>query len=397
MNKKAIFILGSIFLLIVGTLGFLIYSRYVSNNKDAPPPVQTGNSSTTPQNNGDNGQEASTTPFISSLFVKLTESEQVVSPALFYNGNGVTYMDNRGALFKSDFDASEGGQLKLTRTRNLSIPSKTGVTRILWPKNGDDFIVEMSDYSGNHAYSYFNFATGNYIDLPTQIKALEWMPSGSKIIFVWVDKDAGGKEKASLNIADPDTKNYQQIAELWESDDSIYLSPDGLNLALHRTQNEASTNKIVLTSADGKVWRDLVKEGYNFGVLWSPDSQKLLFSKRDRSGGSFQLWYYDLYSGEVKNLGLNTVPQKAVWASDSRTIFVAAPEEASVIINPKNMRDTFTKDIFYKIDTSSAGKNIYTPENEPLDGRDMFLNSSEDKLFFRNAQDGGLYYLDLTK
>lgn len=403
MNKKAIVILGAILLLIVGTLGFLVYSRYSGDNGDntTQPPIDNPNDDTsgTGTNPDDGGADEPITPEPPvEKFIQLTSGKQVVSPVLFYNGNGVTYLDQSGKFFKSDFETSADGLLQLIRTRNLNIESKSGISKILWPKNGDDFMAEVAS-GGNKSFSYFNFDTGAYVDLPTQVKAVQWLPAGDKILFIWVDKGADGVEKASLNIANPDTMGYQQVAELWETDDELYLSPDGLSVILNRTRNTEPANGILMTTPDGKIWKDLVKEGYNLGVLWSPDSQKFLFSKRERSGRNFQLWLYDLYTGEVKNLGVSGAPQKAVWAQDSRTVYFATPRDSAEIIDPANLgslNGTFTTDAFYKIDTGTLEKTEYLPESFSIDGRDLFLNPGEDKLFFKNAQDGGLYYLDLT-
>jgi len=396
MNKKAIVILGAIFLLIVGTLGFLVYSRYSSNEEQNPPPANSEPIPEDPNANGGNTNPPTTTPEQAEKLVRLTLSEQVISPILFYNGNGVTYLNQSGQLIKADFEALANGQIQLTRTRDLGIASKSNITKILWPKNGDDFIAEISastgsGFSSGRGFSYFNFATGAYIDLPEQVKALEWMPSGDKILFIWVDKDAEGNEKATLNMADPDTKNYQQIAELYEADDVLHLSPDGMNLVFHRTQNTESVNKIIQTTPQGTIWKDLVKEGFNYGILWSPDSQKFLFSKKERNSQKYQLWYYDLLTGEVKNLGLFSTVDKAVWAGDSKTVYAAVPTSGSA------GEGALTIDSFYKIDTATLEKKEYQAYASDLDGRDLFLNSAGDKLFFRNAQDGGLYYLDLNQ
>src|SRR3989338_6800484 len=101
MNKKAIIILAAIFLLIVGTLGFLIYSRSSSNGEDPAPIVDNGGANPL---DGSGAEVATTTPELPSAekFTKLTASEAVVSPVLFYNGNGVTYIDSQGELIKAD-------------------------------------------------------------------------------------------------------------------------------------------------------------------------------------------------------------------------------------------------------------------------------------------------------
>src|SRR5437764_662392 len=115
MNKKAIAILGGIFLLIVGTLGFLIYTKYYSTKK-------------------------------------------------------------------------------------------TGITKILWPDSGDDFLAEIT--SGNtKIWSFYNSQTGVFEDLAPQVTALDWMPGGKEILYIWLENG-----KASLNRSEGDTKNWKFIA-----------------------------------------------------------------------------------------------------------------------------------------------------------------------------------------
>ncbi len=89
------------------------------------------------------------------------------------------------------------------------------------------------------------------------------------------------------------------------------------------------------------------------------------------------------------------MPFKAVWASDSRTVYLAAPEGGQGISDPNGT--SLTTDSFYRLDVSTLEKTEFKPDNLNLDGRELFLNVSEDKLFFKNAQDGELYYLDLTQ
>jgi hypothetical protein len=404
MNKKAIIILATIFLLIVGTLGFLIYSRYSNNQSDNTETTNNNevivDNSQPTQPEGGSGNNPTTTPVSTEKFIKLTQGDSVISPILFYNGNGVTYMTQAGKLMKADFENLSNGTLQLTRNRNIEMQSKSNIEKILWPKSGDDLIAVLNKNTGGARYSYFNFSTGNYTDLPEQISYLEWLPSGDKIVFIWNEKKSDGSIKSTLNIAKPDTTGYQEIAELWENDDMLYTSPDGLNVAFHRTENNSSVNKLTVVSIDGKVWKDLSKEGYSYGVLWSPDSQKVLFGKRERNGRNFQLWLYDLYDGQVKNLGVYGAPQKAVWAFDSRTMYFATPKSATEIIDPVNLEGSlsvFTSDTFFKLDTQTMEKIEFMPENLSIDARDLFLNPAEDKVFFKNAQDSALYYLNLVQ
>ncbi len=382
MNKKAIAILGAIFLLIVGTLGFLVYSKYSTKKTTDPAPVaQNPISTTTPIDT------STTTPVAdpASNIIKLS-GDQVLSPVLFYNGSGISYFDNQGGLYKASFQ-DDGVNITLDQKKKLDIPVKNGITKILWPINGDDFIAEIPTQNDKKTWSYFNSATGIYTDLPTQITAVDWMPSGKQIMYIWMENG-----KASLNISDPDSKNWKALADMWETDDAISVSPDGLQILYYETANSGGDNAINLVSADGKIWKSMVKNGYNFGVLWSPDGKKFIFAKKDPATQKYQLWVYNIASGEIKNLGLFTTTDKTVWDKDSNVIYSAVPNSGTI------GEGVLTSDSFYRMDLTTLERKQYpAPSGSQIDGRNLFLNSVGDKLLFRNAQDGALYYLDLTK
>lgn len=393
MNKKAIAILGAIFLLIVGTLGFLIYSKY-AGNKTTPPDQtagQTASSTNTSTSGNPTPPPTPTPPASTSNIVKLTD-DQVVSPVLFFNGLGITYFDRSGNLLQGNFQ-DNNGQLTLTGKKQLAIPAKANVVKIIWPSKGNDFIAQLRDSSGLPAgqagktsWSYFNSATGVYTDLPPQVQSLDWMPSGQQIMYTWLDNN-----KSTLSLGNPDATNYKTLADMWENDDALSVSPDGTQVLYYETNSASTTNAINSVTADGKVWKSLVKIGQNYGVEWSPDGQKFLFAKKDTSTLRYQLWVYNLASGEIKNLGLFTTVDKAVWDKDSNTIYAAVPTSGEIGYS------NLTVDGFFRIDIGNLNKKQYTSGALTVDGRDLFLNITSDKLFFRNAQDGALYYLDLTK
>jgi hypothetical protein len=383
MNKKAIAILGLIFFLIVGTLGVLIYSRYFNK----PEPQKLVENNPPPE---DNTPLPTTTPEVvipvvsESKYIKLTDGP-VLSPILYFNGNGVTYFDREGRVWQSSFNLSSTGKLEMIDIKAVNLPPRSNIYQVHWPPATDSYMAEFRTL-GKKTWSYFNSLTGAFTDLPEQITSWDWMPDGKQIIYIWLDNG-----KATLNMGNPDSSNWKEISELWEPDNEIKVSPDGLNILFYRTNNSEAVNGISLTTPDGKIWRSLVKEGYNFGAKWSPDSRKFLFAKRDRNTQKYQLWNYDLYTSEVRNLGLFTTVEKAVWDKSGRYVYAAVPQEGAA------EDGALTVDKIFRVDVQTGQFDEFDPKDLKVDAREMSLNSEGDKLFFRNAQDGGLYYVDLTK
>ncbi len=378
MNKRAIAILGAIFILIVGTLGFLIYSR----SKKSSEPVANTNTETPVVENPVTQDPVAEEPEVQAGgAVRLTDaSDPIVSPILFFQGNGISYFNTQGHLFQTDLSLT-GDTALLSNKRELSITLKSGISKILWPSAGNNFIAEFNSNT-KPSWSFYNSLSASYVDIPAQVYSLDWMPSGDKIVFVWIDANGS----ATLNIGNPDTSGYQMLTDLYEPDNVISVAPNGKNILFYRTQTADNTkNTINMVSIDGKTFSSIVKDGYNSGVLWSPDSQKFLFTKRDSGTQKFGLWMADVSTGEIKNLGVYTSVTKAVWSKDGQTVYAGVPTTG-------NAGQGLTQDTIYKITVATAQSQQF-PTNVAVDAQNLFLSSDESTLFFKNAQDNALYYI----
>ncbi len=373
MNKRAIAILGAIFLLIVLTLAFLIYQKNKSKTPDGTEITQDQDGS------ADTDQETTPIPPALNKAIKLTD-DQVVSPVLFYQGDGVTYFTRSGQLFRNKITVTNGTVL-LANKEELPIPLKGSLQKIIWPQASDNFIAEIGT-STNPSYSVYVNDKGGYTDLPSKVTSIDWLPSGAQYLFIWLENN-----KATLNIANADGSDYKILADMWEPDNKIHVSPDGKNVLYYRTGNTESTNNINMVSADGKTFKAIVKDGYNYGVLWSPDSKKFLFGKRDVATGSVGLYIGNIETGLVTKLDLMTTPEKAVWTQDGSSFVVAVPKQSG-------SSGGFSQDSFYKVSSINTTKESFEP-GVAVDAEELFLSLDGDRVFFRSMQDGALYYLNL--
>lgn len=376
MNKRAIAILGAIFILIVGTLGFIIWQR---SSKDEPQQPVEETPIVVDEPTEVEEEPVEEQPTVNQA-TKLTD-ESIISPALFFQGDGIAYFNRQGQLFRTSMTVSDNTVLLSDKTE-LSVPAKSDITKVLWPTVGNSYIAE-SGVGTSKTWSYYSPDSANYVNLPSQVKSLGWNSTGEKIYFVWVGNDG----KASLNISDPDTNNYQMLTDLYEPDNVISVSPDGQNIIIYRTQTtDMSRNAMTAVSPDGKTFKALMRDGYNKEVLWSPDSKKFLFTRYDSSTSKYNMYYYDMQTNESRSLGVASSVTKATWAKDSQSIVVGVP--TSGVAN-----SGVTTDTIYKVDLSGT-RTEFSPGTN-VDVQEPFLSFDGNILFFRNNQDGSLYYLPL--
>lgn len=376
MNKRAIAILGAIFLLIVGTLTFLIFQRRAANQEavgpDGTEPTPTPTyglplPSSTPT------PDLTPTPVETGLKPVSLATGGVISPILFYQGNGIAYFNAQGQLFQADLDTSNTDP-RLTNMRELGVPTKTGVTKVHWPAAGNNYLVELTTADGGTAWAVYVSNKGVYVDVPKQVTSITWMPDGEQLLYLWLENG-----KTNLNISPADLSTWQTITDMWENDDAIAIAPDGRTILFWRTKSGESANKINLVSPDGKLFRTVVKDGYNVGALWSPDSQKFAFNKRSESG-VMQLWVGNVYTGEVQNMNVDARLDQVTWAPDSKTIYAASG-------NPGG-------DLLYKVDVAGQTQRVVEVASR-ISPAEMFMSADGKGLFFRNNLDGGLYYLNV--
>lgn len=382
MNKKAIAILGAIFLLIVLALGLLIFLRARKSNTNSNANQNQNNAIVIPDNTGQNDNtNTDTTSSSSNKAQKLTD-DSVVAPALYFNGQGISYFNTQGQLFTTDLQNS-GDKVVLSNKRELTIPQKSNISEVYWAPTGQNFIAAFNNGSRT-TWSYYDGSKGAYVDLPAEVQSLDWFGTTGQILFVWQNNDDG---KAFLNSGNPDTSGYKQLSDLYEGDNQIKVSPDGKSVLFYRFNNSGAINAINFVSPDGKVFKSIIKDGYNMGVKWSPDNNKFLFGKRDPQTQKYGLWLGDLSTGDEKNLNVQTTVDKASFSKDGQTIYAAVPTTGTA------GSGSLTQDILYVISTSGSQQKY--DFGMAVDARNIFPDQTGSNVFFKNFQDQSLYYLNL--
>jgi hypothetical protein len=132
-------------------------------------------------------------------------------------------------------------------------------------------------------------------------------------------------------------------------------------------------------------------------TLANPDGSLVLYSSSTSSGPMLEVLNIDKHTTlDIFTYGL---PEKCIWSQDKINIYCAVPNE----INTKDYPDTWYQgrvsfdDRFVKIntETKSTTEIVDSMDETAVDAINLFLNKTEDTLFFINKKDSTLWSLDL--
>lgn len=314
--------------------------------------------------------------------------EAVLSPV--FSGDAIKYYSKTtGKAYAIDFLGNS--------KRTLSTKELLELSSIDWSPDTLK-VISSSQKNGLYKFYYYDYKTNYAVPLVKNIDAIVWQ-NNNKIFYKYYDPKT---KKATLNISDPDGKNWNTIAPLghvhfdfspvprtglasfWNSPDAFY---------------ETSFQSVPIIGGEVKV---LLSGKFGADYLWSPSGNQFLVSHSDQKGGAkTQLAIANDRGGEYKNLEIPTFVSKCSWSKDNKTVYYALPggmPENAILPNDYLNGKFNSTDTFWKIDTSTGEKTRIVDLGKisgRFDATHPFLNADESMLFFVNRIDGKLYRIDL--
>ena len=388
---KKIFIISSV--LLSAVLFFLgIYN--ISFKKDKAS-TQTGTKTSQNNNSGESQSAIDKTGKLTGIKNKdkiySLSDEAVIGPISVDSGDSVEYYSKAsGNVFKI---SSSGEGKETINDRNLP-----GLEKILWSSDTSKVIARFNN-NGRIQYSTYDYSEKRGYTLSDGVEYATWNNLGDQIFYKYFDAKS---KKRSLNIADFDGKNWKKIADVNFNNAFISVIPQSSFVSFWNVPNTFEETSLNVVSTVGGEVRKIFSGRFGADYLWSPDGSKALVSFADSRGGSkTSLGVINNNGGEFQNLNIPTFVSKCAWSKDNKVIYYALPtfsSENSVLPNDYQSGKVSTKDTFWKMDITS-GKAERVAEiadiKEAYDATSLFLNPSEDILFFINKINGRLYGINL--
>ncbi len=255
-----------------------------------------------------------------------------------------------------------------------------------WAPDGQRVLTKFVDDRGVRIY-FFDHRTGRGIQLKRGIQRVDWTAAGNQIIYTFFD---AGARRTTLNVADPDGKNWRILADKVPKGTRFVNIPQSTRIAFWRAPNpyEKTELKVVSLLDTTPQPKKIFGGHYNANYLFSPNGERILISSTQERGSNARvLGVANADGGEYSNLHIPTNVDKCTWASNSRTIYCAFP--------------TGNRDTFWKIDVTTNKKERIVDLDKVVSSStrykafNLFLAPDEQALFFINGLDGRLYRIAL--
>lgn len=225
--------------------------------------------------------------------------------------------------------------------------------------------------------------------LPPNILDVSISPDKTK--FFYLTKNSGGVSGTIRSFKDTKktlvfNSSLTELLSQWVADQKIYLTTKAAS-SVEGDLFSLNTSTGVLSKVFGGV-RGLT-------TLANKDGSLVLYNASTSS--SSQLGIFNVKTHTTKNLNLEGLPEKCVWADT--LIYCAIPNNMTAGQYPDIWYKGLTSfsDSFMLIDTltGSATTIANSTSETPIDGTHLFISKAGDQLFFINKKDSTLWSLDL--
>jgi len=351
----------------------------------APKATDEGKTSTTPAKTQDAAAQSS------GAIVSVSDGG-VFGATLAPDGNSLyVFSGDNGQLNQIDFN----GKLE----KVVSTEEFQGLQQILWNKPRNKVIVKRADGSNKSRFLLLDLSQKTVTPVKDNVDSITWSGLGDKIIYKYYDPKT---KKRTLEVSDPDRKNWRKIADINFVGLSISPVPGSSDISFWPSPDAYTATAASLINFNGENKRDILKDRFGADLLWSPDGKYAAASSSDQKGGhKTDLFLMNSDGGQFHSLNFFTFAKKCAWSDDSKFIFCAMPgnfPDSAILPNDWQAGTVQTADTFWKIEVATGKKERLIDAakvNGSFDALNPFLSQDEKTFFFTNKADGKLYKLGI--
>jgi len=386
--KKILIIL--VIVLILALIAFLVYNFFFkkpSGEKGGTGQFPQGEEGAVPPT-GEEGEGANIPS--PELKIKALSTERILAPALSADKTKVIYYSaENGNVWQVSFDGSEPVKISSAILNNL--------VKIIWSPDKTKVVSVYQNSDETVSKYFYDYKTGKATLLGSYIQEISWSPNGDKIAYQYTN-DATSEN--NISIANADGAKWQNVFQTRMKD--VNLDWIGSEISFYEKPSGIAPSSLFLLNPLTKNLTKVLSDIYGLSVKWSPQNDRVLYSKTASNGKNIGLYVAQKNGSNETNIDISTLAEKCVWAQDNRILFCAIPKNINeaTILPDDFYKGSFTADDeFWKINLDTGEKTALLQSwergNEIYDATSLILSPLEDYLFFVNKKDGLLYSIGL--
>lgn len=279
----------------------------------------------------------------------------------------------------------------------LSDQTFFNVSNAVFDHAGQKAVIQYPDGSN----TIYDFATAKQITLPKHWQDFEFSPTDQNIVFKNIGLDPANRflvtakyDGTNLRIIEPIGENAGLVHPNWSPNDQV--------VATYNTSKDANSSEIFFIGQNNENFKSLTVEGRDFRGVWSPDSNKMLYSVYDPNNDyKPQLWISDANGDSIGNnrqkISLNTWADRCTFAGNDIAL-CSAPETMPFGAGLEQQVTTGISDQVWAINLQTGQTALVAkPTNVSAIGNIMFSASSPNDLFLSGKYDNKIYKINLTQ
>jgi len=295
--------------------------------------------------------------------------------------NSFYYLGENGhTLFRVKLGLDDKDQtIKTIEHRSITDTKLGNNKEITWSPKGELALFRKN----NNDINLFDFAKYDFVHQTEtfwgkNIGSVAWAPDNSEIAYYYNP----GTGEESLILANIANNNITRVADLGAyniKDPILHWSPDSEWLLVIPRSNDYPSNKIYLFNAYSRSIREFMAEGAQLDAVFSPDSNKILFStyhKDPANPVAGTLSVMDRDNNNLRSLNLRADLHKTVWSKDSKHIVVAAYDQES------------NHDEIFRFNTETGEKDGFVLRNLGDITINNLVLSDDEKMVIYETKDG---------
>lgn len=415
--KRIIIII--IFLLIVGVIGYFIWSLFFRGTGTILNPTQPVGTTTPitglPEANQGSGQISTSTgptqipesgtstpvgpkPGGVSQGQSLTGNIAPIKKVTVVNDapsmNPIMASDGRSINF---YDQTDGKFYKLNENGDrVPLSDKTfyNVSSVEWAPNTTKAIIEYPDKSK----IVYDFETNKQATLPKHWEGFNFSTDSNKLVMKSIGVDPDNRWLITSNA---DGSNARSLEFIGANADTVYpsWSPNNQSVALYTEGEDFNRQKVYFVGLNGENFKGTTIEGRGLQSKWSESGDRLLYSVYNSNNDlKPKLWVVDAQGDSIgsnrRSLEIETFAEKCTFANN-KEVYCAVPNNLDKAAGlfpdlAKNSEDTL-----YRIDVETGLKKQIAVPDGKFSMSNLMINSKDDKLYFTDQNTNKIYKVDL--